>query len=356
MLARGLTGFGYRDNGSDPSSQSQLLSLIPLSVAVVQCLVIHRYHTSIRHAIAIIRLSAHVLFSNVDILAASLLCLASQLLFTSVWLIAFDRLFLLGRVALVGGDETWVLNGALHWLVPFYVFFFGWTSNIINSAERCTIAGTVAQWYFHQESNAVSGYHPTKVALRRSLTTSLGSLSLAGLVMTVVRTLSFGRTVYERLLKSPSSGWLSFGIRLMMSPVMFAARFVEGISLFSVTYVGISGKPFFSSARVASIILHRSCSRSLLTNYIVRMTIYSAILIASSVSGYAFFSCSAESVGPSHPLVVGVLGLTIPFLVLKFMMNILLYTMDAVYLCYAIDVDRGTNHFARAHRVLSQPN
>ncbi|KAI0221019.1 hypothetical protein L0F63_004138 [Massospora cicadina] len=356
MLTRGFIGFSYQGQGSDPSNQLRqsylsdrfercvldlkLLSLIPLSVAVVHSLVVHRYHASIRQAVEVIRLSALILKSNVDILGASLFCLAIHVLFSCVWLVSFDRLFLLGHVDTIRGKTTWVHDDTLYWLVPFYVGFFWWTSNIINNAER--------------ESNYVSGYNPAKVALRRSLTTSLGSLSLAGLLMAVVKLLNFARATHERFLKGPSPGLLPFCIRLVVSPVIFAARFVEGLSFFTVTYVGISGKPFFTSARIASTILHRNFFQCLLTNYLIRATIYAAIITTSTVSMFAFFSYSAGSLGTSHPLAVGILGLSIPFFILRFMMNILVYTMDAVYLCYGIDVDQKTTHFAPAHRVLSQ--
>ncbi|KAJ9062734.1 hypothetical protein DSO57_1007645 [Entomophthora muscae] len=354
MLTRGFVGFGYQSEDSDPSKQSKLLSLIPLSVAIIHSFIIHRYHTSIRQAIEIIRMSGIILKSNIDLVGASLCCLASHILFSALWLISFDRLFLLGHEDTISGKKTWLSDDSLYLLVPFYIVFFWWTSSIINNIERCTIAGAVSQWYFHKESNSVSGYNSTKVALRRSLTTSFGSLSLAGLIMTAVRILKFARSTYEKT--SLGTGLASIGVRLALSPVMFAARAVEGISFFTVSYVGISGKPFLKSAKVASTILNRNFFHCLLANYVIRATIYSSIATVSTLTGFAFFSFSADSLRTSHTFVVGSLGVSISFFVLKFMMNILLYTTDAVYLCYGIDVDQKTNHYALAHRALSKYN
>lgn len=246
-------------------------------------------------------------------------------------------------------------DNVLSVLVPFYLIFFWWTSSVFINIERCSIAGAVSQWYFHKKSNHVSGYNPTKVALKRALTTSFGSLSLAGLIMTTVKGLKILKTFYEKQRFFKSSGIISVGVKLVFVPILFLARLADGISSFSVSYVGISGKPFMQSARIATSVLKRNFVRALLANYVIQITVYSSIITTSTLTGYFFFMFSADSLHSSHFLIVGALGLGIPFYVLKFMMNILLYTTDAVYLCYGIDLEQKTIHSTLTHETLSGP-
>lgn len=105
MLTRGFVGFSSDLDEANPSQHSKILSLLPLSVAIVHSFLIHRYYSSIKQSVEIVKMATVVLQDNIDIFGVSLLCLASHVLFTVIWLISFDRLFLLGHMDVVQGKN-----------------------------------------------------------------------------------------------------------------------------------------------------------------------------------------------------------------------------------------------------------
>ncbi|KAI9292515.1 hypothetical protein K502DRAFT_325770 [Neoconidiobolus thromboides FSU 785] len=355
MVFKGHIGFSFIYGEGDPSLGSYIFSIFPLLMAISHGFIIHRYHSSVKQAIDIVQMTCTVLKNNLEIFSMSLMCLGINILFTCIWLISFDRLFLLGHLEATDKDnqnKIWILNSNLKLLIPYYCLFYFWTTSLINNIERSCIAGTVSQWYFYQkEYQFLNGYHPTKIALKRSLTTSLGSLSFASLVMAFCNCLKLLKTFY---INSPKiNGQKGRILRILFFPILIIANLVESISFYTVSYIGISGKSFLKSSKLATSILRKRMNQIFLSAMIIRITIYSAILLGCIISGFAFYCFSADTLHTNHFLIVGLIGVGIPFYIFKFLMNILLYSSDAIYICYNIDLDNKTVHNSLAHKTLS---
>ncbi|KXN69284.1 hypothetical protein CONCODRAFT_97453 [Conidiobolus coronatus NRRL 28638] len=223
MLFNGIFGI---DNTLIAANQSKLLSIIPLIITGGHCLFIHRYHALINHCIDIIKVSCIILRQSLDIFGVSLFCLSIQILFSSFWLILFDRLFLLGSSTTIEGKANWAQDANLIYLVPFYLFYYWWTTCIIDGVERSSIAGTVSHWYFHQEETQfINGFNATHISFRRALTTSFGSICFGGLIASVVRFIQFLRQLNDQIPQSVN--FLTTILRWVMWPIVLVSDLVE---------------------------------------------------------------------------------------------------------------------------------
>jgi hypothetical protein len=111
-----------------------------------------------------------------------------------------------------------------------------------------------------------------------------------------------------------------------MWPIVLVSDLVEKISFFTISYVGISGKSFLQSAKSASSLFRRNMARTAIANYSIRVTLYSAIIAYCLISGYSFFSFSVDTIRSPHALTAGIIGTSTSFIVMKFLINIVLYT------------------------------
>jgi hypothetical protein len=79
-----------------------------------------------------------------------------------------------------GGDAAlWTL----------YLLLFFWTSQVILNVCHVTVSGLVATWYFCGDNNMPK--NPTLSSLKRSLTTSFGSICFGSLLVAIIKTLRY---------------------------------------------------------------------------------------------------------------------------------------------------------------------
>jgi hypothetical protein len=92
--------------------------------------------------------------------------------------------------------------------------------------------------------------HRIHAALYRALQPSLGSIALAGLLLTVTRVLLLFTLFLRRV-----PVYLPIALRIYTGPLLFAAGYLEdaagSLSKYALVYVGLTGEGFWLSARRA---------------------------------------------------------------------------------------------------------
>ncbi len=92
--------------------------------------------------------------------------------------------------------------------------------------------------------------HRIHAALYRALQPSLGSIALAGLLLTLTRILLLFTVFLRRV-----PVYLPIALRIYTSPLLFAAGYLEdaagSLSKYALVYVGLTGEGFWVSARRA---------------------------------------------------------------------------------------------------------
>jgi hypothetical protein len=92
--------------------------------------------------------------------------------------------------------------------------------------------------------------HRIHAALYRALQPSLGSIALAGLLLTLTRMLLLFTVFLRRI-----PVYLPIALRMYTGPLLFAAGYLEdaagSLSKYALVYVGLTGEGFWASARRA---------------------------------------------------------------------------------------------------------
>lgn len=123
----------------------------------------------------------------------TLICLAfSAILVEVAWILmwslaaigVFDATSSTGTTTDENGDKVEVNGGGSYAVYFFMSLSFYWGMGVINNIVHATIAGTVGSWWFNAESKGATGR-----ALKRSCTTSLGSICFGSLLVAILETL-----------------------------------------------------------------------------------------------------------------------------------------------------------------------
>jgi len=77
--------------------------------------------------------------------------LSIVVVFTWVWMLMFERIFLSGHFSgATSGPQRWLVDANSWWLGAFFILQYLWTLGVIAGVQRATTAATVSQWYFHR--------------------------------------------------------------------------------------------------------------------------------------------------------------------------------------------------------------
>jgi len=186
-------------------------------------------------------------------------CAGASMLWTLVWVAAVSYTSQMEHQALV---------------LVLLTLSFIWTTQLLRAVVHTTVAGTVASWYFLSPNVPRD---PTSRALRRSLTTSFGSLCFGSLIAATLKALRAGaRAVANR-------GTDRFGIR---SCALCCLGFLDVLTRFcnelAYTQVALYGKTFTRASRDTwTLLVHHSGVDAL----VQRELISTALTLSSILSG-----------------------------------------------------------------------
>jgi len=164
------------------------------------------------------------------------------------------------------------------------------------------------------------------------------------LVLTAIDVATFLITAAMRITLPPVLA--PFAVYLA-TPTHWIMKNMSTLSNYGLVYTGITGMPFFASARRARALTSARGMRTktgyrLLTILLV-LSAFSMGLIAA-VGVYIF---TAYTLGmPTHAPFASFLGGVVTFLVGWFCLSLVDDVADTLYMCYCIDVDRGAMHKA----------
>jgi len=125
----------------------------------------------------------------------------------------------------------------------FMLLSLFWGQQVIQNIVHCTIAGTVGSWWFAGDTVA----KPTWGALKRSCTTSLGSIAFGSLIVAIIKTLrALARNAENEARKRGGAG-AAFVLCFVRCMLDCLERLVEYFNKWAFCYVGIYGKDFRSA-------------------------------------------------------------------------------------------------------------
>ncbi|KAF9323393.1 hypothetical protein BG006_001485 [Podila minutissima] len=345
-LVSSFNGPMRQDGGRDPQDTGlTVLSFLPLSVGSLFLSVIYLRRQHIARTTAIIELACEILKDNPDMFFVSFGLMLIHVVFTAIWLVFFARGFLIGHVDSSAGG-SWVLEGNFYPIAAYLIFIYMWTSAVLSNIQRVTLANVVSKWYFHRhEPFAYHSSKTTEPALINATTTSFGSVCLGALFIAIVQ---FSVFVLSRTAKKLKDN--SFPLFVFIATCCRVIQgLVENFNNYTLIYVGITGESLFAAARSASKIFHRNILWGLITDFLTKLVLFINATMLSLLTGFAAYIFATHTLKSPYGYVIGILSSIIPFYITRFFTHIMAITVDATFLCYAIDLDTNTCHSNKAH-------
>ncbi|KAG1360344.1 hypothetical protein G6F62_000062 [Rhizopus arrhizus] len=326
------------------------LSIIPLILNLIYVKAVYSSRHRINKTIVVIELACEMIRSNPAILFVPVLLLVIFIIFTSIWIAFFNRLWLIGHLVdpSTSSKAIWIVNNYVYFLAAFYIFFYMWTSMILIYLEKFVLSGMIAQWYFHRKDTINNSVNVLKSSMIRGTTTSFGTIALSGFLMAIVH---FSQFVIKQLKKySKKSRPFATFIEFILS---YIEPFVSIVNHYTIGLAGITGESFFSAANSATKIFKRNLLSGIFGGFLAHIILHigtAAIALTSGLSAYIYATHQLHS---PHGFIVGLIGTLMPYYISQFYSYVMMSIIDATFLCYAIDLDAGTVNLQAAHSAFS---
>jgi len=227
-------------------------------------------------------------------------------------------------------------NGTFRFVCYFYIIFsFYWVSEVIKNVVHVTVSGVVATWYFLSGSPGGIPENPTLGALKRSVTTSFGSICLGSLLVAIIKTIK----AFIRSLRSERDSFVTCFLDCIISCIENLVRY---FNQYAFCQVAIYGKTYFEAATATWNLISSSGVEAILNDNIVSGVLTMSCLIVSLAGcilsgflGFAFFSSD-----PNFIFYITIFA-TFGFIIGFFLMNIFTTVMDSgvicTFICFAED-------------------
>ncbi|CAO3686991.1 unnamed protein product [Rhizopus stolonifer] len=286
------------------------LSIIPLVLNLIYIKSVYSSRHRISKTVAVIELACEVLRSNPAIFIVPISLLTTFICFTSIWIAFFNRLWLIGHLSGPSVSKTvWIVNNYVYYIAAFYVFFYMWTSMLLIYLEKFALSGMTAQWYFHRNNTTNSSISIWKSAMARGLTTSFGTIALAGFLMAIIHFLQFLTNVLKKF--SKKSGLIGYILR-------FLEPFISTVNHYTVGLSGITGENFFSAAKSATKIFRRNLLSGAFGDLLTQMILHVGTGVIALTSGLSAYVYATHQLHSPHGFIVGLIGTLMPYYISQF--------------------------------------
>ncbi|KAL4303024.1 hypothetical protein GQ457_10G024170 [Hibiscus cannabinus] len=218
-----------------------------------------------------------------------------------------------------------------------------WSLTTMVEAQAFVISGTIAQWYFSKDDEKPR--RSIRRSLRNAFGPSSGTVCLSGLLICVVRVV---RAAVDSA-REDVPGIVNLVLRCCVDALMSAIDF---LNKFTINFVAITGEAYCTSARMTYELLRRNLLSAVFVETISTRLLAGVIFVFSAV--YAIVVCAilkGVSDLRDNAYIVAVLTWVLLIVVLAFFVHVLDNVIDTVYICYAIDRDRGEVYKQEVHDV-----
>ncbi|THH15517.1 hypothetical protein EW146_g4975 [Bondarzewia mesenterica] len=352
----------------------RLFSLVPLVLSVLTARRLVHLPRDIHTTSSLLTLTTHLLANNPFLLALSPAVLLASLLASIPFVTLSFRLLLIGYFIHPSGGWEWHVKGWANWAIVATITIWLWSWGVARGILRVTTAGVIGAWYFADPDTPPpppASTHTIHAALTRATSPSLGTIVLGALILTGVRIITL---ITLSLRRFPA--YLPLAARAYAGPVIYgagvAAAYLDNaasaLGKHALIYVGITGDPFWPSARrsraLTSVVesggakykkrfkterefskLHKQ--KHILMNSGLDLEAPLTLLTIAPLTltfpfALATYLFVAHTLGaPEQALGASFLAGGVTALVGLFCVGLIRDTADTLYLCYCIDKDVG---------------
>lgn len=234
-----------------------------------------------------------------------------------------------------------------NWVPAYYalaIITMLWSATAMLEAQVYVISGTVAQWYFSKDD--LKPRWSIRSSLRNAFGPSSGTVCFSGLLIFVVRVV---RAAVDTARQEDSRGIFNLIVRCCVNAFLSAVDF---LNKFTINFAAITGEPYCSSSKMTYELLKRNLLSAVFVETVSTRILAGIIFVLSAI--YAIAVCAilhaATNLGVCSYFVAA-MGWVVLIVVMGFFVHVLDNVIDTVYVCYAIDRDRGEVCKQEVHEV-----
>nr|AFK35062.1 unknown [Lotus japonicus] len=209
-----------------------------------------------------------------------------------------------------------------------------WSAAAMVEAQVYVISGTIARWYFSKDYETST--RSIRTSLRNAFGPSSGTICLSGLLICVVRVV---RSAVDNVRQEAAPGIVNIMLRCCVNALLTAFDF---LNKFTLNFAAITGEAYCSSARMTYELLRRNLLSAAFVETISSRLLAGIVFVLSAI--YTIVVCVILKYGTnlgSDSYFVAAVAWVLLIIVLGFLVHVLDDVIDTVYVCYAIDRDRG---------------
>ncbi|KAI1297784.1 putative choline transporter, neither null mutation nor overexpression affects choline transport [Mortierella claussenii] len=170
-------------------------------------------------------------------------------------------------------------------LIVFCFFSFYWTSQVFANIVHTTVCGVYATYYFMKGSAQGMTKSPTIESLKRSCTTSIGSICFGSLIIAIIQTLR----AIANMARGDSDGIMAFVACLIDCLLACIQGIAEYINKYAFAQVAIYGKPYLQAAKDTWTILQDRGVEQIINDNLIGNVWGMAGILGGVLSGLASY-------------------------------------------------------------------
>ncbi|KAL1587641.1 hypothetical protein WHR41_03611 [Cladosporium halotolerans] len=351
-----ISSFQGAYNGSSFQDRAmRCLSFIPALLGAFWTVSVIKSRHSLAKSIGILEFSTKILTASPYLVVLGFGTLAVTVLFTWVWMLMFERIFLSGTFV---GAKKFIIDANSWWLGAFFVLQYLWSLGVIAGVQRTTTAATVSQWYFHRFApQQPTSEQVVKASFLHSTGALLGSVCLSTFLSLLVR-------LPLIILPARLSGLLN-----MCAFALIPSSLATLTNPLTLTYAAVHSQPLGISARNLGTLNFVSRtnpsntlnprnfspvgnpSSSLMPYRLSKLLLQATRWVMSFALGFGGWVRTAHHLkvagtdagirGSLYAYVVGLIAGTIGFAVLGAIENVVGAVLDAAVVCWASETAGG---------------
>ncbi|XP_077220477.1 plasma-membrane choline transporter family protein [Tasmannia lanceolata] len=220
-----------------------------------------------------------------------------------------------------------------------------WSLATMVEAQVYVISGTIAQWYFSKEGSTPS--RSIRGSMRNAFGPSFGTVCFSGLLIGAVRVIRAAVDIATR--EDAVPGIVNLILRCCVN---FLLSGIDFLNKFTINFTAITGEGYCSSAKMTYELLKRNLLSAVFVETISTRILIGIIFVLSAIYAVVVFVIlRAVSALGVEVYFVAVLAWLLLILVLGFFVHVLDGVIETVYVCYAIDRDKGDVCKQEVHEV-----
>ncbi|KAL7749637.1 hypothetical protein RI367_004863 [Sorochytrium milnesiophthora] len=233
-------------------------------------------------------------------------------------------------------------DNVLPFMQIYYIFGLFWSYNWVVAIWQCTIAGSIATWYWTRDKRALPMFTVGK-AFWRCFRYHLGSLAFGSLILALVQLAQYLLMEAQAKLKGSNNALAKQVLACLQCVFGCLERFIKFLNKNAYIEIAIYGYSFCEGARHAFELLLRNAFRVVVIDGVATFLLFLGKLLITAVTaifGLYLLKTYNSDLGSFYavPLIFIIIE---AWMIAAFFTSVVDMAIDTIFLCYCEDCERN---------------